>query len=299
MEPVDDNTGASPGSTVCRCGVDTTAGLTGTGSATEGSAGKELGARSAAAAHGSVAASSSTTKGSGRLRDAAARRVVFHGLSTSTEGIPSSPAARGEVETATAQGFANPEPAPAGPFEPENVLGLTACATRGGSNRENGDGDAPQSCNSPLAGRALELRVRDVSRAVVPVPYASCTAENAAPAPDERRSHLERIPPLAEPNKSVVGGGRMGRGPGEVRGLGTRTGTGDITGVEAGAGDEDSKTGGGEDVPREGGPDCDSEIETSGRERSSSMLSARPDVNAGRGAGTTVKRPFISSSLRP
>ena len=93
---------------------------------------------------------------------------------------------------------------------PENVLALTASVRRGGSNRDSvGEGDitegdalrgvAPlQSSSSPvplLPGRAR------ASRAVL---YASWTTESAAPAPNESRSHTERMPPPGEPNRSVV-----------------------------------------------------------------------------------------------
>ncbi len=167
----------------------------------------------------------------------------------STEGIPPLPASRGDVEgeefkkgdvvVVFAQGFT------AVPVETlENVLSLTACVTRGGSNRDRVEGveaaftdgealrgDAElQSCNSPRELPLPGSRAR-ASRAIS---YASCTAESAAPAPVESRSHTERMLPPAEPNKSEDVE-RAGRDPDPVaRGLGTRTGA--SGGVGAGDG---------------------------------------------------------------
>lgn len=172
-------------------------------------------------------------------------RAVFHGLSTRTEGIPPLPALRGDDEgeegkegdnDMIAQGFT------AVPAETlENVLALTACVTGGGSNREafnDGEalrGDAElQSCNSPGLPLPLPASRARTSRAL---PYASCTAESAVPAPDESRSHTERMLPPAEPNKSEVAE-RAGRDPDPgARGLGTRTGASGGVGAGEDTGD--------------------------------------------------------------
>jgi hypothetical protein len=229
------------------------------GSATVGSAGKPLweaelsfpngsstrgrGGNAAAIPPTAKASSSGGCRASGRT----CVRAVFHGLFTRTEGIPSLPASRGDVEDdegkegdddVVTQGF------PAVPTETlENVLALTACVTGGGSNREGVEaaftdgeglrGDAElHSCNSP--GLPLPASRARASRAL---PYASCTTESAVPAPEESRSHTERIPPPAEPNKSEDVE-RAGRDPGpNARGLGTRTGAGVGVGAGEDAGD--------------------------------------------------------------
>jgi hypothetical protein len=220
---------------------------------------------------------------------------VFHGLSTRTEGIPPLPASRGDVEdeegkggddVVIAQGFAVPAETL------ENVLALTACVTGGGSNRDgvegveaaftDGDalrGDAElQSCNSPElppipppASRARASRV---------LPYASCTTERAVPAPDESRSHTERMLPPAEPNKSEDVE-RAGRDPDpNARGLGTRTGA--SIGVSAG---EDTGDGG-RGCCCGSWRDTDTEVLVSGRPGSSSGFWTIDSV--GRGGGTAA-----------
>src|SRR5260221_5832196 len=77
-----------------------------------------------------------SSNGRRRALGRAGVRDVFHGLSTSTEGIP--PASRGVVEAEdgdeedVTQGFTIV------PVEtPENVLALTASVRRGGSNRDS------------------------------------------------------------------------------------------------------------------------------------------------------------------
>ena len=108
----------------------------------------------------------------------------------------------------------------------ENVLGPTACVTLGGSNRESvvgveaafTDGGALQTCSSPRP--PLPPLPASLARTSRTVAYASCTAESAAPMPNESRSHTNRMS-LAEPNKSADDE-RAGRNPGPgVSGLGT------------------------------------------------------------------------------
>ncbi len=237
------------------------------GSAIVGSAGKPWSEMEASLLTGSTtlgrggnaAAIPSTAKASSaavrRTLGRTCLRVVFHGLSMSTEGILL-PASRGDVEDeegeegaddVVAQGFTTV------PVEPlENVLSLTACVTRGGSKRDSvegveaafTDGDAlrgdaePQSCSSPaLPPLPLPAYCACASRAL---PYASCTTESATPAPDESRSHTERMPPPAEPNKSeeVERAGRdpdpdptgLGTGMGASMGVGAGEDTGDGVG---------------------------------------------------------------------
>jgi hypothetical protein len=146
----EDPTGASrPGA----CDAVDAAGLSNAGgSATVGSAGKLWWEAEASLPGGSTtpgrgdnaAAIPSTAKASpssgSRAPGRTCVRAVFHGLSTSTEGIPPlPPASRGEAEAEggkeegviVAQGFT------AVLTEPENVLALTACVMRGGSNRDS------------------------------------------------------------------------------------------------------------------------------------------------------------------
>jgi len=222
-------------------------------------------------------------------------RAVFHGLSTRTEGIPPLPASRGDVEDedgkegdddVVTQGFT------AVPAETlENVLALTAWVTGGGSNRDSvegveaafTDGEAPrgdaelQSCNSP----GLPLPLPACARASRAVPYASCTAESAVPAPDESRSHTERMLPPAEPNNKSEDVGRTGRDPDpNARGLGTRTGA--SVGVSAG---EDTGDGG-RGCCCGSWRDTDAEVLVSGRPGSSSGFWTIDSV--GRGGGTAA-----------
>jgi len=139
------------------------------------------GGRGGSAASIPPTANASSNGGRRALGRACVRAVVFHGLSTSTEGMP--PPSRGAVEEGedgkggdVAQGFTTV------PLEAlENVLALTASVMRGGSNvdnvgeEENTDGEAlrgdgaVQSCNSPRLPPAPGPRTR-ASRAV---PYAS------------------------------------------------------------------------------------------------------------------------------
>lgn len=264
--------GETPGgaSKLGTCGAVDATGLTDTdvdkgggGSATVGSAGKPLSETELSfpsetttrGRGGNAAAIPPTAKASSsggrRALVSACVRAVFHGLSTRTEGIPLLPASRGDVEDeegkegdndVVAQGFT------AVPAETlENVLALTACAIGGSSNRDSAegveaaftDGDALrgdaelQSCNSP---EVLFPPPASRARASRTLPYASCTAESAVPAPNESRSHTERTPP-AEPKRSedVERAGR-GTDPG-ARGLGTRTGASEGVGAGEDAGD--------------------------------------------------------------
>ena len=137
------------------------------------------GGRGGSAASIPPTANASSDGGRRALGRAGVRAVVFHGLSTSTEGM--APPSRGAVEGEDGKGGDVAQGFTTVPLEaPENVLALTASVMRGGSNvdnvgeEENTDGEAlradgaVQSCNSPrLPPPGPRTRA---SRAV---PYAS------------------------------------------------------------------------------------------------------------------------------
>ncbi len=181
-----------------------------------------------------------------------------------------------DVVLVVAQGFT------AVPVEThENVLSLTACVTRGGSNRDSvvgaeaaftdgealrGDGELP---SPPLPLPASRARASRAS------PYVSCTTESAAPALNESRSRTERILPLAQPNKSKDVG-RAGCHPDpDARGLGARTG------VSVGEGAGDDAGDGGRGCCCGNWTDAGRELVGLGRPGSSSRFSTIGSVDSG------------------